>query len=428
MSATFADYRADGDVVGQITLPELLGRYGAHHAVDEESMMRAILEAARPHMQGEMGNPITTPCFEAAEALSAVMVANQDRKALSAQPSPGGQGVLETVEELAELNRACAALDPDNKTLADVQPGGRVRLGDQAELDRLEFQAWARWFVAPVERDEAGDYVSDFTRGLWCAWQAALAARQPVCGTCDEAIQPDAMTGTKCACSRVPLASIQPSGNSGELAVDTQPVGPEEVWVTIVDGEAVDASNTKCSMTGLPDGYEVVRFVRAAVAARQPVGEPVAYRSRYIERDGRRGIWMYHHEKPEYASDVELQTLYAAPPTQAVDLGGMLTTLETGARLADFEGYKDTAEELRDIAKWLNGVYGKAAVPTQADTGIPASPAQPWQLQLADALECAWNPALQSDHDGLGPGSAMAQGLAAVAARLREHAAGEVKP
>lgn len=32
----------------------------------------------------------------------------------------------------------------DNKTLAGVQPGGRVRLGDQAELDRLEFQAWAR--------------------------------------------------------------------------------------------------------------------------------------------------------------------------------------------------------------------------------------------------------------------------------------------
>ncbi|HGM6719911.1 TPA: hypothetical protein ACKQC2_000731 [Stenotrophomonas maltophilia] len=31
-----------------------------------------------------------------------------------------------------------------DKTLADVQPGGRVRLGDQAELDRHEFQAWAR--------------------------------------------------------------------------------------------------------------------------------------------------------------------------------------------------------------------------------------------------------------------------------------------
>jgi len=111
MSATFADYRADGDVVGQINLPELLGRYGAHHAVDEESMMRAILEAARPHMQGETGNPITTPCFEAAEALSAVMVANQERKALSAHPSPGGQGDA-LLEEVARFLDYSVGHDP----------------------------------------------------------------------------------------------------------------------------------------------------------------------------------------------------------------------------------------------------------------------------------------------------------------------------
>ncbi|MGN7766950.1 hypothetical protein ACTJJM_05545 [Stenotrophomonas sp. 22692] len=35
-------------------------------------------------------------------------------------------------------------MNTNDKTLADVQPGGMVRLGDQAELDRLEFQAWAR--------------------------------------------------------------------------------------------------------------------------------------------------------------------------------------------------------------------------------------------------------------------------------------------
>lgn len=39
---------------------------------------------------------------------------------LSAQPSPGGQEVLETVEELAELNRTCAALDPDYKGPTDA--------------------------------------------------------------------------------------------------------------------------------------------------------------------------------------------------------------------------------------------------------------------------------------------------------------------
>ncbi|MCU1204281.1 hypothetical protein JAK25_10295 [Stenotrophomonas maltophilia] len=47
-------------------------------------------------------------------------VAEGRRAVLSAQPSPGGQEVLETVEELAELNRTCAALDPDYKGPTDA--------------------------------------------------------------------------------------------------------------------------------------------------------------------------------------------------------------------------------------------------------------------------------------------------------------------
>jgi len=52
----------------------------------------------------------------------------------------------------------------------------------------------------------------------------------------------------------------------------------------------------------------------------------------------------------------------------------------------------------------------------------------PWQIQLADALDCAWNPAIEADHNHQGPGAVLAGGLAAVAARLREQAADEVKP
>ncbi|WP_313114960.1 hypothetical protein [Stenotrophomonas indicatrix] len=49
--------------------------------------------------------------------------------------------------------------------------------------------------------------------------------------------------------------------------IDTSTLaGPEEVWVTIVDGEPVDASSGKCSMSGLPDDYEVIRYVRADLA------------------------------------------------------------------------------------------------------------------------------------------------------------------
>lgn len=63
----------------------------------------------------------------------------------------------------------------DNKTLADVQPGGRVRLGDQAERARFE-----DWYVR-----NAFDYVANPLGSRdcdlqWKGWQAALAARQPV--------------------------------------------------------------------------------------------------------------------------------------------------------------------------------------------------------------------------------------------------------
>ncbi len=40
--------------------------------------------------------------------------------ALFAHPSPGGQDALAVIEELAELNRACAALDPDYKGPTDA--------------------------------------------------------------------------------------------------------------------------------------------------------------------------------------------------------------------------------------------------------------------------------------------------------------------
>jgi len=124
----------------------------------------------------------------------------------------------------------------DKTTLADVRPGGKVRLGDQAELDRLEFQAWARWFVAPVERDEAGDYVSDFTRGLWCAWQAALSAQPSPggqgdavhCGKCKDRGYLDVdvdvddsggSIGNIEACPHCALAARQPVGQSFQAGV-----------------------------------------------------------------------------------------------------------------------------------------------------------------------------------------------------------------
>jgi len=65
----------------------------------------------------------------------------------------------------------------DNKTLADVQPGGRVRLGDQAERARFEARPQAREFE--IQKDGSGEYLSEVTHGAWLAWKYLSAQPSP---------------------------------------------------------------------------------------------------------------------------------------------------------------------------------------------------------------------------------------------------------
>ncbi|HDS1830707.1 MULTISPECIES: hypothetical protein [Stenotrophomonas] len=259
--------------------------------------------------------------------------------------------------------------DGSRPTLADVRPGGRVRLGDQAELDRLEFQAWARWFVAPVERDEAGDYVSDFTRGLWCAWQAALSA-QPSPGGQGDAADLSALA-----------ASI------GEVAHRLSTYMPHlSEW-------ADRARDCKKAAE-----------VLSALAARQPVGEPVAFQlagseplwclhvlgmddvhpapskahaekaaawhnEQFKDQAERLGISIeakvvpWPHSAESHAAGVaefipqwlipqwQLDALEAnaAQPAQAVDLGLFREAVAYAARSADFATHVEIGSKLREL-------------------------------------------------------------------------------
>ncbi|HHA1219492.1 TPA: hypothetical protein ACOEFN_001009 [Stenotrophomonas maltophilia] len=71
----------------------------------------------------------------------------------------------------------------DNKTLADVQPGGRVRLGDQAE--RARFEVWAEGASLNIARFNDGGYCDERTVSAWLAW---LSAQQSP-ATCKEGLQ-----------------------------------------------------------------------------------------------------------------------------------------------------------------------------------------------------------------------------------------------
>lgn len=173
----------------------------------------------------------------------------------------------------------------DNKTLADVQPGGRVRLGDQAERARFE-----EWYV-----QNAFDYVANPIGSRDCAlmrkaWNAALSA-QPSPGGQGEALHD--------AVGRI-------------FGCDGSPWRTRDVAAVLRD--------------------------YAALAARQPVGEPIT-----VEAVAE----IFNH--PEYGLSIdwllengigELQVgdvlmvsdraitdedgsgeVYTAPPAQATDLG-----------------------------------------------------------------------------------------------------------
>lgn len=63
----------------------------------------------------------------------------------------------------------------DKKTLADAQPGGRVRLGEQAE--RARFEAWVSGKGIGIDRWKNGAYMSRYVQEKWEIWQAALSAQ-----------------------------------------------------------------------------------------------------------------------------------------------------------------------------------------------------------------------------------------------------------
>ncbi|MCI1149025.1 hypothetical protein [Stenotrophomonas maltophilia] len=210
----------------------------------------------------------------------------------------------------------------DNKTLADAQPGGRVRLGDQAE--RARFEAWAhaqsyRGGNIMADRDSVHPdvYADPIAQLTWKSWQAALSAQPSPGGQgatfpwenfpaylidkcegdtiSEEGLQQALATMAKderyCLAARQPVAVPLASPGKGEWSdgwnacreatlrgevhpVDDtrQPVGQSQThWGWLVDGVPFKGSST-CEMSavplyaGEPDPPLVVRVPRHEAA------------------------------------------------------------------------------------------------------------------------------------------------------------------
>ncbi|HDS1537411.1 TPA: Lar family restriction alleviation protein [Stenotrophomonas maltophilia] len=234
-----------------------------------------------------------------------------------------------------------------DKTLADVQPGGRVRLGDQAELDRLEFQAWARELLP-------------------C----------PFCGNSAEFV-PYKDNGLTLKCKS--MGCIQRNQRTLRYGIDWLRTSMAEHWNTRAlsaqpspDGQgdelpALPHPNYPISKTGLQNNLytasQMQDYARTALAARQPAGEPVAVvvpgaptRCRHCEstdlewfahvravNDVPHGRLTTHdvtcvfvlgcNECSETLHTVKadsIASLLAAPPVQAVNLGLQLDRYDAG--------------------------------------------------------------------------------------------------
>ncbi|MDG2508667.1 hypothetical protein [Stenotrophomonas maltophilia] len=198
--------------------------------------------------------------------------------------------------------------------LADVQPGWRVRRGDQAERARFESWATAQGLDPSVRLmltshpPQDGGYADNWLQRLWQAWQAALSAQPSpggqgaldCIGRIEEAIEfrvPHdiyAAVHGELAELKAALSARQPAGDQcpDDLAVDAFAAAMKAKmaaarakgrggWEDPAQCTAEDLSRMLRNHVEKGDPRDVANFCMMlhqrgeAIAARQPVGEPV---------------------------------------------------------------------------------------------------------------------------------------------------------
>ncbi|PJL41030.1 hypothetical protein B9Y78_07955 [Stenotrophomonas maltophilia] len=247
----------------------------------------------------------------------------------------------------------------DNKTLADVQPGGRVRLGDQrsdlvpgiVRCAKCSFQLHRTNLYLQSGAVGAGDSKTEPCPNgcgplwpvTWETWaregwaeaerlhleNAALSAQPspggqaahcPVkhCGMTYARVPAD---GRCHACG----ATVQPS-----------PGGQQYAW-NIAELVRVDLDRQSC-----PDAYMRIAMesVVKHLAARQPVGEPFGYCADF-DPGAHEFSHTFYYLAPGEKVPEGCTPFFAAPPAQAVDLG---PGIEAAAKLIQKKA-DDYAEE-----------------------------------------------------------------------------------
>ncbi|WP_329767347.1 hypothetical protein [Stenotrophomonas maltophilia] len=252
--------------------------------------------------------------------------------ALAAQPSPGGQGDAVTpamVDAAADVLARWAGHDDGSRWVHEARDALEAALAARQPVDE-NYEVWAQNAenVAAELTDERAIKALRFAaRGIRCA------ASQPVriYGCC---AQPERELHT----AECP--------NMSHLAA-RQPVGVAFPWENFPAYLIDKCEGDTISEEGLQQALaSMAKDERYCLAARQPVGEPVAY------TDGNEFVCA-----AEYATMRGLghdgngwRPLYAAPPAQAVDLGtGIKAIASERERQLCIEGFsRDSDEQYRE--------------------------------------------------------------------------------
>lgn len=163
------------------------------------------------------------------KSVAALQPVRQPTQALAAQPSQGGQGDARTqFEDFAKgkgfgisrehtgseryfVSATQIAWDAWQAALAaQPSPAGQ---GDARELLAAEFDK------NEVTSAAARRLRNHNETAVEAAALRVIAARQPVCGTCREAIRADGMTGTTCACARQPVGQPRGCESCGQTGI-----------------------------------------------------------------------------------------------------------------------------------------------------------------------------------------------------------------
>ncbi|HFK2921381.1 TPA: hypothetical protein ACGY72_002570 [Stenotrophomonas maltophilia] len=252
----------------------------------------------------------------------------------------------------------------DNRTLADVQPGGRVRLGDQAE--RARFKAW--WDAARPLDGSAFPYEIG-----WAAWQAALSA-QPSPGGQDALpaqaawMLPDDARLVGVIADNIERGKLDHPGfyRNTQLAEALRRVlGAAQSGQRFPCGQ-LDDNDLLTALSGVenylyygdsnPIHTATVRAAINALAARQPVGEPpMEMRICELRQVSLKPDRPYIFTVDANCANCRGDAAYAmghtdTRPAQAVDLGtGIKAIASERERQLCIEGFsRDSDEQYRE--------------------------------------------------------------------------------